>query len=202
MSRRLCRVTAQWEPGLVPPVAERPAPTERRSVRTSSLGAGWQPPDPRPIDELDPETAEALAAARSGVPWLVDPDGLAWPSRIALTIDHASAPCGWFTEIRRDGDRFTVTGLAEPGEFGVLVARPFLSPGFRIEHARLGEKYGLPVAMILAASVFELTATARPLTAGTSLSTSAPEAISDREVFAVEHSDTLRWVDVPFPEAG
>jgi hypothetical protein len=182
-----CRIWASWEPGLIPPEAEQDAPEQPRPVPEESLTAAassWRPP--KPSYTFDPETFAALRASREGVPMTIDPDGLEFPSMLPLCIDHARPPAGTFSKVWREGKVFFASGWADPAAYAELAARTFVSPTFAIRTARLQEMGGLRLATVTRSEVFELSAVADPLLAGTTFYVYKPSPIPDAERFAID----------------
>jgi hypothetical protein len=176
------QVWASFELDRLPPVDVGLAVEwERRRVAVAddlaSKGsrAAFAPPS---RDGSDTETFSAMeASASEGLPLHVTPAGIDFAD-VPLLLDHLGAPLAEL-DVARTGTAFTAIGTVDDDHDGriraALLDKPHVSPGVRVTRARLVDiGFGVRYVEVTESLLFELSATAEPLSGGTFLYVGSP----------------------------
>ena len=163
-----CQILARW-PGhhgmhaYVPP----------ETMEASNQASAWEG-EPAIPERFDDVTEAAFAArAAEGLGLLFRPAGIAWPDRLPFRVDHLGEP---ITELRvdYDGQEFTAIGEISEADATRLSGIWHVSDTLHPRRARIVDVGSQRFVEVTESELVELTATAQPAIAGTSLMVGKP----------------------------
>lgn len=126
----------------------------------------------------DPELSRVLRFARErGLPSRYSADGLTFGMFTPIHLDHLGEAIGLGSVVDRVGDVFTFVGWLHPDHAAAARQRGYVSPGLHVDAARIEDD----VLAVSKSFLPEVTFTAYPALAGTTLTIGPPRTVPASE---------------------